>query len=222
VLKALIFDVDGTLSDTDPVHREAFAAFLEPHGITVTDEVYLARISGRTNAAIFADLFPGRDSAELDRFAEEKEALFRRMAPELPPLAGLLDLLAWAQERALKLAVVTNGPRINLEHAMEGLAVRDFFEVLLAREDVTHGKPDPMPYLTALDRLGTEASEAIVFEDSPSGIRSAKGAGIFTFGLLTGQPVSTLLEAGADATIADFRDPALWAKLEEAKRPGGG
>ena len=144
------------------------AAFLEPHGITVTDEVYLARISGRTNAAIFADLFPGRDSAELDRFAEEKEALFRRMAPGLPPLAGLLDLLAWAQERALKLAVVTNGPRINLEHAMEGLAVRDFFEVLLAREDVTHGKPDPMPYLTALDRLGTEASEAIVFEDSPS------------------------------------------------------
>lgn len=220
MLKALIFDVDGTLSDTDPVHREAFTAFLEPHGIAVSHELFRAKFSGRTNAAIFAELFPGRDTAELARFADEKEALFRHLAPELPPLAGLLDLLDWAQERGLKLAAVTNGPRINLEHAMEALGIRDRFEVLLAREDVERGKPDPMPYLTALGRLGIEASEAIVFEDSPSGIRSARSAGIFTFGLLTGQPAFTLREAGANATIADFRDPVLWARLEDARLAG--
>ena len=208
------------LSDTDPVHREAFAAFLEPHGITVTDEVYLARISGRTNAAIF-DLFPGRGFRRARSLRGGEEALFRRMAPGIAAPRGLLDLLAWAQERALKLAVVTNGPRINLEHAMEGLAVRDFFEVLLAREDVTHGKPDPMPYLTALDRLGTEASEAIVFEDSPSESARPK-APASSRSACSRTAVSTLLEAGADATIADFRDPVLWAKLEEAKRPGSG
>ena len=112
---------------------------------------------------------------------------------------------------------MTNGPRINLEHAMEGLAVRDFFEVLLAREDVTHGKPDPMPYLTALDRLGTEASEAIVFEDSPSDPLGQRRRHLHV--RTAHEPaVSTLLEAGADATIADFRDPASWAKLE---RPRG-
>jgi HAD superfamily hydrolase (TIGR01509 family) len=213
LLKALIFDVDGTLSDTDPVHLKAFEAYLAPHGISVDEAFYRTRISGRTNAAIFADIFPGRDPAELDRFGDEKEALYRSMAPDLPPLDGLAPLLDWAEARGLKLGVVTNGPRLNLEHALEALGIRERIGVHLAREDVARGKPDPLPYLTALDRLGVTAAEAVVFEDSPAGVRAAKAAGIFTFGLLTSQPEAELLKAGADATIRDFSDPALWAWL---------
>jgi HAD superfamily hydrolase (TIGR01509 family) len=219
VLKALIFDVDGTLSDTDPVHFKAFEAYLAPHDITVDEAFYRTRISGRTNAAIFADIFPGRDPAELDRFADEKEALFRSMAAELPPLRGLMRLLDWAEAQGLRIGVVTNGPRLNLDHVMEALDIQHRVQVHLAQQDVARGKPDPLPYLTALDRLGAKAGEAVVFEDSPSGVRAAKAAGIFTFGILTGQPASVLREAGADATIADFDDPVLWTRLEAQMRP---
>jgi beta-phosphoglucomutase len=85
--------------------------------------------------------------------------------------------------------------------------------VLIAREDVSRGKPDPLPYATALARLGLQPAEAIAFEDSPAGVTAAKAAGLFTFGLLTSQPPVVLREAGADVAIGDFEDPALWRIL---------
>jgi len=213
MLTALLFDVDGTLADTDPVHARAFEQFLAPFGLAVDEAFYRTRISGRTNAAIFADLFPDRSAEEHDRLGREKEALYRKIARELAPLAGLSALLDWAAAQGCRLAAVTNGPRLNLEHALDALALHDRFEVLVAGEDVTRGKPDPMPYRVALARLGIAPDHALAFEDSPAGIRSAKAAGLFTFGLLTTQPASVLREAGADAAIRNFEDPDLWRIL---------
>ncbi len=80
---------------------------------------------------------------------------------------------------------------------------------------MTRGKPDPTPYLTALERLGVEAGDAVAFEDSPAGVKAAKAAGVFTFGLLTTQPPPVLETAGADVAIGNFEDPALWRILHE-------
>lgn len=214
-LRALIFDMDGTLADTDPVHVRAFADFLAPFGIAVDDEVYRTRISGRTNDGIFADLLPDRPPEERRRLAEEKEALFRRMSGDLAPLAGLLELLDRAQARGLGLALVTNGPRANVEHTLAVLGIGTRFAVTVAGEDVARGKPDPLPYLTALERLGIAPAEAVAFEDSPAGLEAAKAAGLFTVGVLTGQTPETLTRLGADLTLHDFTDPALLRLLEE-------
>jgi beta-phosphoglucomutase len=93
-----------------------------------------------------------------------------------------------------------------------GLAGR--FKVEITIEEVERGKPDPLPYLTALERLGIGADEAIAFEDSPSGMRAAKAAGLFSFGVLTGLSADEMREIGADGAILTFRDPALWEVLE--------
>jgi beta-phosphoglucomutase len=215
MLKALLFDVDGTLADTDPIHMRAFERYLAPHGLSVDETFYRTRISGRTNAAIFAELFPERGPDEHARLGDEKEALFREMADELAPLHGLPGLLDWAVSRGCRLAAVTNGPRVNLQHALHSLGIEDRFEILVAREDVALGKPDPMPYTTALERLGVVPAEAFAFEDSPAGVMAAKAAGLFTFGLLTSQPPDVLRESGADVTIADFADKALWTILHQ-------
>ena len=165
-------------------------------------------------------LFPGQPREAIDRHGEEKEALFRRIAGRLDPIAGLETLLARAHGHRLAAAVVTNGPRSNLDHMLAVLGLSGRFDITIAREDVVRGKPDPMPsHLAALSRLGLAAADALAFEDSPAGIRSAKAAGLYTFGLTTGQPPAVLAAAGADRIIADFRDAGLWREIDGRVAP---
>jgi HAD superfamily hydrolase (TIGR01509 family) len=214
MLKALIFDMDGTLVHSDPVHLEAFAEVLKPEGVTIDEEIYRSTIVGRTNEAIFASLLPHLSVERHVVYADEKEAAFRRMARDLEPLEGLLDLLDWAEAQSIKIALVTNAPRLNADHMLEALRLAERFPVQITIDQVEHGKPHPLPYLTALERLGLRAEEAVAFEDSPSGMRAAKAAGLFSFGVLTGLSVAELTKAGADRTIATFRDSSLWEFLE--------
>jgi beta-phosphoglucomutase len=214
MLKALIFDMDGTLVHSDPVHLEAFAEVLKPEGVTIDEEIYRSTIVGRTNEAIFASLLPHLSVERHVVYADEKEAAFRRMARDLEPLEGLLDLLDWAEVRSIKIALVTNAPRLNADHMLEALGLVERFPVQITIDQVEHGKPHPLPYLTALERLGIRAEEAVAFEDSPSGMRAAKAAGLFSFGVLTGLSADEMREIGADGAIMTFRDPALWEVLE--------
>lgn len=214
MLKALIFDMDGTLVHSDPTHLEAFAEILEPEGVVIDEELYRSSIIGRTNDAIFASLLPHRTVTEHEDFADRKEAAFRRRALDLKPLEGLTDLLDWAEARSIRIALVTNAPVLNATHMLDVLGITDRFAVKVTIEQVARGKPDPLPYLTALERLGIGAEEAIAFEDSPSGMKAAKGAGLFSFGVLTGLTADEMKAVGADGTIETFRDPALWEVLE--------
>jgi len=198
MLKALIFDMDGTLVHSDPVHLRAFAEILRPEGVTIDEHVYRSTIIGRTNEAIFASLLPHLSVKEHVAFADEKEATFRRLALELRPLDGL---------------IVTNAPRLNAEHMLDVLGITERFPVQITIDQVERGKPDPLPYLTALERLGVHAGEAIAFEDSPSGMKAAKAAGLFSFGVLTGLTAQEMREVGADAAIEDFHAPLLWDVL---------
>jgi beta-phosphoglucomutase len=214
MLKALIFDMDGTLVHSDPVHLQAFAEVLKPEGVTVDEDLYRTTIIGRTNEAIFASLLPHLPVEKHETYADEKEATFRRMAQNLKPLEGLLDLLDWAERKGLKIALVTNAPRLNADHMLEALGLAGRFPVEITIESVERGKPDPLPYLTALEQLGITAEEAIAFEDSPSGMRAAKAAGLYSFGVLTGLSAEEMRQIGADGAIANFRDRALWDVLE--------
>ncbi|MGO4573786.1 HAD family hydrolase [Microvirga sp. 2TAF3] len=214
MLKALIFDMDGTLVHSDPVHLQAFAEILKAEGVVIDDEIYRNSIIGHTNESIFATLLPHLTVAEHEEYADRKEAAFRRLAQDLEPMEGLLELLDWANGRGVEIALVTNAPILNATHMLDVLGVTERFSVKVTIGDVARGKPDPLPYLTALDRLGISAEEAIAFEDSPSGMKAAKGAGLFSFGLLTGLTAGEMRAVGADRTIPNFRDPALWEILE--------
>jgi len=214
MLKALIFDMDGTLVHSDPVHLRAFAEILGPEGIVIDEDIYRSSIIGRTNEAIFASLLPKHTVKEHEAFAERKEAAFRRLALELEPLAGLIELLDWAEKRGVRIALVTNAPLLNATHMLDVLGLAERFQVKVTIDQVARGKPDPLPYLTALDQLGLKPEEAIAFEDSPSGMKAAKGAGLFSFGVLTGLTADEMKALGADLTIETFHDQALWEILE--------
>ncbi|ALJ90176.1 HAD family hydrolase [Thermus aquaticus] len=207
MVKALLLDLDGTLADTDPLHLLAWREALRPYGLEVDLGFYRKRISGRLNPEIVQDLL-SLEGEEARRLIEAKEARFRDLAKDLKPTPGLLDLLDLIQKRGLRWGVVTNAPKENARHVLGALGLDP--PLLVLAEEVGRGKPDPLPYQVALKRLGVAPEEALAFEDSPSGVKSAVGAGIRTFGLLTGHEAEALLQAGAYRVIHDFTDSALF------------
>jgi HAD superfamily hydrolase (TIGR01509 family) len=211
--RALLFDLDGTLVDTDTIHLSAWQEILGPHGFELDADEYRRRISGRLNNAIVADYFPKLGEADARRVAARKEAAFREAARRLEPIAGLVDLLARARASGLELALVTNAPAPNVQHMLDILQLADVFDIVVLGDQLPRGKPDPLPYAHALQQLEVPADAAFAFEDSISGVRSAKAAGLRVAGITTTQPAEALAEAGADPIIADFTDPELLRRL---------
>jgi HAD superfamily hydrolase (TIGR01509 family) len=207
--KALLFDLDGTLAETDSLHLPTWVDVLRPHGIEVDEVFYRERISGRSNSKIVEDLLPHLPAEEGRKLADAKEASFRERARELEPLPGLLDFMGEAKNRGLSLALVTNAPEENVEAILLALELREFFDEVVLSDEVGPVKPDPAPYRAALDKLGVSPEEALAFEDSTSGIASAAGAGIPTVGIASTQEPETLEEAGSFIVVRDFTDPEI-------------
>ena len=212
--QALLFDLDGTLAETDSLHLPTWVDVLRPHGIEVDEAFYKENISGRSTGEIVRELLPDLPKDEGREIGDAKEANFRERAGELEPLPGLLDFLRKATERALKTALVTNAPEENVEAILLALELGEYFDELVLSDEVGRVKPDPEPYRVTLDRLGVSPEEAVAFEDSTSGISSAVGAGVPTVGIASTQDPETLRRAGVFMVVEDFTDPELHEFLE--------
>ena len=216
-LTGVIFDLDGTLVDTDALHHAAFARVLaEAGGGKLSMAEYKAQVMGRPNVEIAATLFPGDPRA--DALIARKEALFREaLAGSVPPVAGVHALLDWAEAAGAATAVVTNAPRANAAATLAAAGLAERLTELIIGEECARPKPDPAPYREAMRRLGVTPSRALAFEDSRPGLRAARGSGAHVFGLSTGLDAAELLQAGAHRVIPDFTDPALWGALRTLK-----
>lgn len=215
MLDALLFDLDGTLTETDALHLLALQQLLEEEGRAFTEEEFKHHVSGRANADLCRYLFPERDAQAHQLFSDRKEQRFRDLSPELKPIAGLVRLLEFAKKRDIGMVVVTNAPRANADHMLGALGLVEHFSDVIVAEDLERAKPDPLPYLTGLARLGAQAQNALAFEDSLPGLTAAVKAGIFTVALTTAQNREALTAAGAHLVIDDFNDPQLWQVIEQ-------
>ncbi|ROQ53339.1 HAD family phosphatase [Pseudomonas putida] len=215
MLEALLFDLDGTLTDTDTLHLQALQQLLREQGRELSEAEFDAHVSGRANADMCRYLFPGRPVAEHEAFADRKEARFRALSPTLQPTAGLERLLEHAERSGIGMAVVTNAPRANAQHMLAAMGLAERFEHVLVAEELARAKPDPLPYLTGLERLGARADHALAFEDSVPGVTAASRAGILTVGLSTSQAPQVLLEAGAQLVVRNFDDERLWQLIAQ-------
>ena len=206
-LKALFFDMDGTLVNSDPIHIAVFIDFLAQWGVPMNESDYIERIHGRQNVEIFRDFLPDEDPQAMDL---AKEAAYReRIGGRMEPMPGALELILTARGSGLKVAAVTNAPRANLEAVLAATGLAAHFDHTGTADDVVRGKPHPELYLRALDAFGISAHEALVFEDSPSGIAAARAAGIDVIALASSLSHETLVGHGALFAISDFTDPAL-------------
>jgi len=209
---ALLFDLDGTLLDSDPLHIAAFADLFAARGRSIDRDFYLDRIHGRHNLDIFGEFFPGEDAGAL---ADAKEAAVRNRLDGIAPTDGAAALIDRARGAGWGVAVVTNAPRENAEAMLAAIGFAAAFDTLVIGDECARGKPSPDPYARATAQLNATPAAAIAFEDSPSGLASARAAGVTTvIGLRSSLGDGALRAAGADASIADFADPALIPYLD--------
>ena len=183
---ALIFDMDGVLLDSNPAHREAWAAYNLRFGLETTPQM-IERMYGRRNDQIIRDFFgSGLDADEVARRGAEKEELYREMVG--PRLEGMLvpGLRAFLeQNRHRPMAVASNAEPENIAFLLDRARLRDFFRIVVDGHQVSRPKPAPEIYLRAAEMLGVVPAEAIVFEDSLSGVEAARAAGMRVIGLRT-------------------------------------
>jgi len=215
-MPALLFDLDGTMLNSDAIHAQVFTELWEARGLDVTDGFYMAHVHGRLNVDIFAEFLP--DEPEPQALSEWKEAQFRDRLPRpFPGMPGVLDLLETARANAWRVVVVTNAMRLNAEAMLDAIGARDFVEDMVIGEECDNAKPHPDPYLIAMDRVSHSPADCIAFEDSPTGLQAAAASGAFTIGVRSALSDADLRKHGAHATIQDFTDPALPALLARLK-----
>lgn len=177
--QALLFDSDGTLIQSEPIHWAAWRSLLKELDMPYV-EAELHALVGRTAPEILMELLnrhrPGWDPAkyDLNRLALRKNDFYLKIAKaELKPYPGVVECLSWARENGIKTAVVSNAKKRELQAALDSLRLAPLFDAIFSRDDVPHFKPDPTPYLIAAATLEVDPTDCIAIEDSPTGLEAA-------------------------------------------------
>jgi HAD superfamily hydrolase (TIGR01509 family) len=211
---ALLFDLDGTLVDSDAGHLAAFQRVFAPHGISIGKAEYVAKIMGASNEMIGREFLPHLTPAAREETLAAKEAAYRDGVVALEAIAGVGALLDFADANGLSRAVVTNAPRANAELVLRAIGLDDRLPIRVIGAELPQSKPDPLPYLTGLQRTSAQAEYSIAFEDSLSGVRAAVAAGLAVVGLTTSLEAVRLISVGAVLAVADFTDPRIYQLIE--------
>lgn len=185
--KAIIFDMDGLMVDTEPLAREAWAAILSRHGQTLTDAVYRQMIGQRTveSAQLLLDQYDLPYTA-VALAAEKTELFASRRAQGVPPMPGLAELMTAVGQLGIPWAVATSSPRSHATVILAQLGQQAACGAIAAGDEVTHGKPAPDIYLLAAQRLGIAPAHCLALEDSRPGCLAATAAGMKTVAVPNG------------------------------------
>ncbi|MCZ7592408.1 MAG: HAD family phosphatase [Kiritimatiellae bacterium] len=194
MLQAVVFDFDGVIVDTEHLHYEAFNKILEPLGLGLTWEDYVRDLIGFDDRGAFTWTLQkaGRSASveEVRALVERKAAIFNSMVSggSPTPFPGSVELIRALSGR-IPLALCTGALRSDIEPIIHGLAIANAFDAIVTADDVSASKPDPMSYRLAVDLLAERYNREIIhetalaIEDTPTGIASAKGAGLKVLGL---------------------------------------
>jgi len=175
--RAFLFDLDGTLADSMPLHFVVWTKAVTEAGGQFPEDLFYAL--GGVPPLRIVELLNEKFGTAMDpeTVVARKEALYLDMLDQVQPTLSVLAHVHAGRGR-LKLAVVSGSPRHSIERTLAALGITDAFETIVGAEDYTHGKPDPEPFLTAAKRLNVAPADCLVFEDAEAGIASAKAAGM--------------------------------------------
>lgn len=182
MIKALIFDFDGLILDTETPEFDAWREIYREFGHDLNMQMWGQIVGGMSASSFrphpYLESLTGRDLAPLNLSTRAKDESLARIVA-LPPLPGVLDMLHAAQRAGLRLAVASSSSHRWVDGHLRRLGLDSFFEAVRCSDDVAATKPQPDLYLSALNALQVSPLEAIAFEDSPHGVTAARSAGLF-------------------------------------------
>lgn len=225
MLKAIVFDFDGVMMDSEPLHYQAFVELGRGIGVEMTPELYAAEYIGFDDRDAFRVMLestgqaapPGRIAELCEAKRPAFEAVTRAAAQRGEGMIpGAVELLDAAKSAGLRVAVASGATRADIDLMLGILDRRDAFETIVTADDVERSKPDPASYALAVRRLGLAPADCMAIEDTPAGIASAKGAGLRVLAVMTTHPAEALRDADRVATGMDA------VSVEELKAWFGG
>ncbi len=187
MIKAVIFDLDGVVADTEPIHRKSFNITLKQLGINIPLKLYRERYVGLGSLSIMEDVFRMHHAKRSARFwVNKRMKVFRELVRKegVKPVKGFMKFNRLLNKIGMKKIIASGGYRKNVLVTLKCLKLDKDFQ-FISREDVEKRKPNPAAFLLAAKRLGVKPSECLVFEDSPYGVEAARRAGMKCVALTT-------------------------------------
>jgi len=184
-VRAVLWDMDGTLIDSEEFHWISWRGTLAAEGIAITHEQFLASFGQRNDSIIPRWLGAAATPERIEKISNAKEELYRDLVRKngISALPGVQSWVRRLHEQGWFQAIVSAAPRPNIEVVLEALGAAHRFQTIVAAEDVRKGKPDPEVYLTAASRVGASPDRCIVVEDAVAGVEGARSAGMRSIGV---------------------------------------
>ena len=185
IVRAVLWDMDGTLIDSEEFHWISWRDTMANEGIPITREQFLASFGQRDDSIIPRWLGVASTPERVEKISSAKEELYRDLIRRhgMKPLPGVRTWLHRLHEAGWLQAIASAAPRPNIDVVLEALSATHLFQSIVSADDVHHGKPDPEVYLIAASRLGAPPARSIVVEDAAAGVEGARRAGMRSIGI---------------------------------------
>lgn len=210
-IKAIIFDMDGVLVDSEPIHEKAEIETCRQFGMDAPKKEW-DNFRGKKLEDIFSYVSRkyGKGDEPIEKMIEKKIELYLSYALlELQIISGAREFLKKLEKtQKYRYALTTSGRKVQQDQILAKFELADFFPIMVTADDVHNGKPHPEPYLITVERLKELPENCLVIEDSDNGVLSAKAAGCQVCGITNTFSREHLEKAGADLVVSDFQELA--------------
>ncbi|MEL6579329.1 MAG: HAD family phosphatase [Cyanobacteria bacterium J06621_12] len=214
-LKAVFLDFSGVIINDEGINQELIAEILLSENLRADEDEYTLYCRGRSDRACLKDILASRGrilaDAYLDKLLQTKAKGYRQRVEqlaEIPLPSNLKSFLTQLREQDIAAGLVTGATRSEVEHVLAKVELTDYFDLIVAGDDLAGSKPEPEPYLFAASKLDLEPSECLAIENNPVGITAAKRAKIQVVGISNLYPLH-MLQRQANWTVDDFMEIEL-------------
>lgn len=220
MIKAFIFDMDGTVIDSTRMDYDAWQKVMHEYDAELPYEEYIARLGAKGSE--IAKEYLDVDDDEIEKLLSRREGYFKEMVEEqgIKFIPHVEQILQEIRNAHLKTALATGANKEKLEFLFNKLPFEQYFDAFVTADDVTTGKPDPEVFLQAAQKLGVDAGQCVVMEDASNGLEAAKNGGMRCIALTTTRGADKL--QGADLIIEGYHqfNPLTWLEEQQSQESG--